>query len=178
MPQTDILETGLLAPEITSIIDSAPTPGLSDGPSCSTTKQAIQSAMTDSPLQDTLSEAALWLLSGDLDRSHSISQNVDSVDGSFWHGIMHRREGEFGNAKYWFRRVGSHPVHTELAARIASSDIDWSTDDFPLASLAEPLDLPFTLIDLTESALGEHPQWQADIQQICWWEWQLMFARG
>ena len=59
--------------------------------------------------------AGLWLLSGDLDRSHHWSQSLETPDGSYWHGIMHRREGDFGNAKYWFRRAGRHPIHGPLA---------------------------------------------------------------
>ncbi|MBX7258053.1 MAG: hypothetical protein K1Y02_16955 [Candidatus Hydrogenedentes bacterium] len=54
--------------------------------------------------------AALWLYIDELDRSHSISQGIEDTTGSYWHGIMHRREGDFGNAHYWFNRVGMHPA--------------------------------------------------------------------
>lgn len=64
--------------------------------------------------------AGLWLLAGELDRSHDISQNLDSATGSYWHGIMHRREGDFTNAKYWMRRAAGHPAIEELASHIAS----------------------------------------------------------
>src|SRR4051812_18805083 len=53
--------------------------------------------------------AALHLWFDDLDGSHRISQDLPTPEGSAWHGIMHRREGDFWNSKYWFRRVGSHP---------------------------------------------------------------------
>jgi hypothetical protein len=59
--------------------------------------------------------AGLWLHADGLDESHTISQTIESTTGSFWHGIMHRREGDFGNSKYWFRRVGRHPVFEPLA---------------------------------------------------------------
>ena len=55
-------------------------------------------------------KAGLWLYVDDLDRSHAISQGIDTPSGSFWHAIMHRREGDFSNSKYWLRMVGSHPV--------------------------------------------------------------------
>jgi hypothetical protein len=65
--------------------------------------------------------AGLWLLAGDLDASHRLSQAIDTSDGSFWHGIMHRREGDFGNAKYWFRQAGAHPVFATLGQHPAIS---------------------------------------------------------
>jgi hypothetical protein len=59
--------------------------------------------------------SGLWLLHDFLEESHAISQEVETADGSYWHGIMHRREPDYGNAKYWFRRVGNHPVFAPLA---------------------------------------------------------------
>src|SRR5262245_3188989 len=46
--------------------------------------------------------SALWLWHDFLDESHQISQDIDTVSGSYWHAIMHRREPDYGNAKYWF----------------------------------------------------------------------------
>ena len=51
-------------------------------------------------------QAGIWLYVDDLERSHGISQNLHTAEGSYWHGIMHRREGDFSNAKYWFRQAG------------------------------------------------------------------------
>src|SRR6476661_1793936 len=43
--------------------------------------------------------AGMWLLHDYLDESHNISQRIDTPEGSYWHAIMHRREGDFSNAK-------------------------------------------------------------------------------
>jgi hypothetical protein len=60
--------------------------------------------------------SGLWLLHDFLDESHTISQGFPGWVGSYWHGIMHRREPDAGNAKYWFRRVTPNPVYEGLAA--------------------------------------------------------------
>lgn len=59
--------------------------------------------------------AGIWLYVDDLDRSHRISQSLSDATGAFWHGIMHRREGDFWNAKYWFRQAGRHPAMARIA---------------------------------------------------------------
>lgn len=58
--------------------------------------------------------AALWLYVDDLDRSHTVSQGIENATGSFWHGIMHRREGDFSNSHYWMRRAAGHPLVAQL----------------------------------------------------------------
>ena len=55
-------------------------------------------------------QAGLWLYVDELDRSHEISQDLIDPTGSYWHGIMHRREGDFSNSHYWFNRAGKHPA--------------------------------------------------------------------
>jgi hypothetical protein len=59
--------------------------------------------------------AGLWLWHDWLDSSHTISQSLQSGTGSFWHAIMHRREGDFSNAKYWYARCTNHPVLQTMA---------------------------------------------------------------
>jgi hypothetical protein len=59
--------------------------------------------------------SALWLHHDFLEESHEISQELHTPTGSFLHAIMHRREPDAFNSKYWWRRVGVHPVFAELA---------------------------------------------------------------
>ena len=49
-----------------------------------------------------------------LDPAHRIFQDEKSDLGSYWHGMMHRREGDFDNARYWFRRAGKLPFFQRL----------------------------------------------------------------
>lgn len=61
-----------------------------------------------------LCRAGLLMFNDDLARAHDIMQTIGSSTGSFWHAIMHRREGDFSNANYWWKRAGDHPVFDEL----------------------------------------------------------------
>jgi hypothetical protein len=50
------------------------------------------------------------------EESHKLSQDLSTAEGSYWHGIAHRLEPDYGNAGYWFRRVGQHPIFPQLHA--------------------------------------------------------------
>jgi len=49
-----------------------------------------------------------------LPEAHAIFQDAKTDLGSYWHGMLHRREGDFDNARYWFRRAGVLPFFGEL----------------------------------------------------------------
>jgi hypothetical protein len=59
-------------------------------------------------------KAGLWLLHDFFEESHAISQDLHTPEGSYWHAILHRREPDPSNAKYWFRQVGRHPVMQQV----------------------------------------------------------------
>jgi hypothetical protein len=59
--------------------------------------------------------AGLYLLVSAWNEAHGVAQDLDTPEGSYWHSILHRIEPDYGNAAYWMRRVGAHPIEAELA---------------------------------------------------------------
>ena len=51
-------------------------------------------------------EALAWLYLDELDRAHEVCQTMEGPTGAELHAIVHRREGDFWNAQYWYRRAG------------------------------------------------------------------------
>ena len=62
----------------------------------------------------TLVRGALFWAADVLDAAHRIFQDEPGDLGSYWHGVMHRREGDFDNARYWFRRAGRLPIFDRM----------------------------------------------------------------
>jgi hypothetical protein len=50
--------------------------------------------------------ALWWDAKGDWERAHEIAQDVEGADGAWVHAYLHRKEGDLGNAAYWYRRAG------------------------------------------------------------------------
>jgi hypothetical protein len=119
--------------------------------------------------------AGLWLRYDFLDESHGISQNIDTSTGSFWHGIMHRREPDASNARYWFRRVGDHPIFGPLAGaaqRLAAESKAALPADFRWG--AAPWDA-LRFVDLCEQARDGSGPLRRLCMQIQQREWELLF---
>jgi len=55
-------------------------------------------------------KSALYLWNDNIHQAHLIAQQINNADGSLCHAILHRREGDFSNSKYWLRHSGNHPA--------------------------------------------------------------------
>ena len=118
--------------------------------------------------------AGVWLYHDFLDESHHISQEVETPTGSYWHGIMHRREPDYSNAKYWFRRVGRHEIFAPLvqAARTIIADTDM-TELSGLTAAADWDALKF--VDACEAASHSRKGLRECCETIQQAEWELLF---
>ena len=110
----------------------------------------------DDPVRDqtmaACCESGLWLLHNFLHESHEISQSIHTAEGSWWHAIMHRTEGDFSNTKYWYRRVGEHAAFDDV----------------------HPGFNPFTFVDQCQREYGKG-QLPDETQAIAVAEWRALF---
>ena len=141
----------------------------------------------DAPADRNMAEACLaglWLLHNQLDRSHRLSQEIHTPTGSLWHAIMHRREGDYDNAKYWLRQVGDHPVYAQLR-KAAQAEfcpqkprVTDSTHDFAPLDVMSFVDgdwEPKTFVDLVRAACRNRADLQRPCRRLQMIEWQTLF---
>ena len=156
--------------ELTDALESAPLDKLFQGESLknSTFGEAIKSGLL------------LW--NDALDESHTISQELMNQTGSYWHGIMHRREPDYSNSKYWFGRVGTHPIFPALRERALELFKEISNPSDALVNIgqtiaAQPDWDAYQLIDWCETAeAGDSPDVTHFLQQVQVEEIKLLLA--
>lgn len=105
--------------------------------------------------------AGLWLYFDYLDESHELSQDLGTAEGSFWHAIMHRREPDAWNSKYWWRRVGPHAILSRLAGEAPALGYAYST--------------PEQFVDFCERVRGTGSAGEELARRVQLLEWQLLF---
>ena len=127
--------------------------------------------------------AGLLQLHDYLDESHRCSQSIEGdALGDHWHGIMHRREPDYSNSKYWFRRVGDSPIFGELAVRAEAilQDCKAPQADSWRNRLGGPNAWdPFAFVDLCQECAGEsNAELEQAARRIQLWEMLLLLGAG
>lgn len=106
--------------------------------------------------------AGMWLYFDFLDESHKISQDDEAdPDRNFWHAVMHRREPDPGNSKYWWRRVGAHPVLQQLVEQAPSLGYTYTN--------------PFDFVDFCERVRDSGTPDEETAKRVQLLEFQLLF---
>jgi hypothetical protein len=114
--------------------------------------------LVDEPL-----EAILWVRMGMIDRAHEIVQDATSGIGAYIHGMIHRLEGDFWNANYWFRQVRSPEL------------IDRVVDKVRLGADGKPFD-PSRFTQAVEAWKSAHSASDVNrLQEIALHEWEAIW---
>lgn len=119
--------------------------------------------------------SGLWLFHNFIDRSHLICQSIDTREGSYWHAMVHRREPDFWNSKYWFNRVGQHAICNELCHGAAELAADTSSEAAALLRRQRSWEAA-AFVDLCESSYHTGSADEQLCQRVQRLEWHLLFA--
>lgn len=85
-------------------------------PSAKPTSANLAARISNLSLHPTL-EAALHILNNDLPSAHFLVRHMQAppaYEGMFLHGILHRIEGDYDNARAWYRNVAESDVFREV----------------------------------------------------------------
>lgn len=81
------------------------------------TIEQFRATLDQAAAPETLSPAlrAMWEdAKGRWNAAHAIAQDIGDQTGSWIHAYLHRKEGDLGNAGYWYRRAGKPVAHDTL----------------------------------------------------------------
>jgi len=140
--------------EIAKLLDTPESPELGPGPRKGVKPEKVLNEQLRALGANDLLRAAVLLWHDHLDAAHEIVQNIETPDGSYIHAIIHRREPDYSNAKYWFHRVGNHPCFAELAQRVEDPKVSKGQWD------------PFAFVDLCACSDPANDQSLRDIQAL------------
>jgi hypothetical protein len=115
--------------------------------------------------------AGLWLYFSCFEEAHELANNCTTAEGYLWHAILHRLEGDSGNAAYWFRKAHTHPVYSELSTEAAKILVRYPRAEFRVGRWD-----PFAFLSFCDRARDQpgssHAQAALEIQRA---EWQILF---
>ena len=149
-------DPGAFGPEVGELLREPRLPELGRGAPVASA-QPILDALTLPPAL----MAGLYLHFDFWHEAHAVAQDLETPEGSYWHAILHRREPDAANAKYWFRKVGKHPVIDLL--RVQCPAIGYAYTN------------PFDFVDFCERVRGANTPEEEVARRVQALEFQLLF---
>jgi len=120
-------------------------------------------ALQGSPL-----EALMWVRIGDIEPAHALVQSATQGLDAYIHGVIHRIEGDFWNAKYWFRQVRAPDLLARIQSHVEHGTTNQGSKDSRTSTWAGPSDF----VDAWEKAVtnrsphGHVPGQKNDVQPL------------
>ena len=108
-------------------------------------------------------QAALWLYVDDLDAAHEPAQSLATPTASLLHAVVHRREGDFNNALYWYRKAGNHGALGAIDLTGGGAGSGTEVAAYNPVRFVERVQTAQANNDLTNPALVsiQHKEWRA-----------------
>jgi hypothetical protein len=119
---------------------------------------------------------ALWLY-GFIEEAHALAQQNPSSEGSYWHALVHRSEGDFENSLYWYKRVGKHSIFSRLYSEVESIRGEAGDTGTIQELLAEPVWNPRRMVDLCRKASAGGPAQTPVLKRVAAIEFNLLMGK-
>jgi len=119
---------------------------------------------------------ALWL-HGFIDEAHALAQENPSAEGSYWHALVHRSEGDFENSLYWYRRVGQHSIFPRLRAEVESVRREGGDTGLIQELVTDPVWNPRRMVDLCREAAAGGATNTSLLQRVAAIEFNLLMGK-
>ena len=123
--------------DVKNLLDTPEPPELGPGPRQGVLPEKTLNEELKKLGASELLRAAVLVWHDHLDLAHKIVQNIEDRDGSYIHAIIHRREPDYSNSKYWFHRVGNHPCFAELSRQVKEPEFAKGWDPFVFVDLCQ-----------------------------------------
>jgi hypothetical protein len=111
----------------------------------------VKLLLQDHPaLQGSSLEALMWVRIGDIEPAHALVQSATRGLEAYIHGVIHRIEGDFWNAKYWFRQVRAPELLAKIQSHVEHGTAILGSKDSRTATWVGPIDF----VDAWEKAVS------------------------
>lgn len=129
-------------------------------------------------------KAGLCCFHDDFTGCHQAAQSLEGRGqrhGDYWHAILHRREPDYGNSRYWFRQVGRHPIFEDLWKEaqhvVARQDHPHLRSWLPRLTAGGQWN-PLAFIDCVAAAVESNdPAFRRGVEEIQYREMLLLLAQ-
>jgi len=108
--------------------------------------------------------------------AHQLVQEKESREAALVHAIVHRREPDFWNAQYWWRRVGAHPACEALGRQIRPWLDQHGPEEWGSRLIRGGIWDPSAFVDLVESLPETDPAHTRLARQIQKLEFETLLA--
>ncbi len=110
--------------------------------------------------------AGAYLAVNNIHASHDLSQTIKNAAGSSWHAIMHRREGDYWNSKYWWRQAGQQTCLAGLVKAAGAAGLTAGPTEIQ-SLLTKSSWSPGSFVDLVETVCTTEEALKPGLVEAC-----------